>query len=253
MSSRRQSREEELAPSPREQLAASKINAAVRGHRARRSFRQLQKEDRAATLVQARVRSRLASKSLLKVKSKRKKLQYGKVEQMDLFILPDVGLQLNVHFPKDNDVTAGKFVVKGPPAKLAKIRKVAKTNGEIEGVASPYSPVTLPDQVKSAAGIPLAATRFAFIYPLQDFRERKSPSPKARARALIPPPIIIKHARSLHANVTAHHHLTPEYLIRRGGTHPRRTTAPPVGPFLLLLDDGAVLSSPHAGLPQACT
>ena len=96
-------------------------------------------------------------------------------EILDVFLFPDVGLDLKVDYPKDTEGSAGRFVVTGPKRKVDILRYVAEgidDDGEIDGVISPMSPVTLPLEIKREVGIPDAATLFAFVYPLQYFKRR---------------------------------------------------------------------------------
>ena len=127
-------------------------------------------------------------------------------ERMDLFVLPDVGLDLQVMFHPGADTCKciGNYVVRGPPQKLAVLHRAAysssrssksiasssavsstkplgklasksntDTDRAFEGITSPFSPVTLPPEVKREAGIPEAATHFAFVYPLSGEAEKQ--------------------------------------------------------------------------------
>ena len=95
-------------------------------------------------------------------------------EMVAVFIKPDVGLELKVTY-SDSEDRAGKFVVTGPKRKLDILKYVAQgidVDGEIDGVIGPMTPITLPDDVKESAGIPLPSTKFAFLYPLSYFKSR---------------------------------------------------------------------------------
>lgn len=132
--------------------------------------------DVAATLIQARMRSSIARKVVTKTRvvSGKKKETFTTLEQMDLFILPDVDLELAVSYSRDaaRKGHAGRFVITGPVDSLVRIRKMVGRSGEISGVISPKNSVTLPEDVRRSAGIPLAATHFAFISPLADLKGR---------------------------------------------------------------------------------
>ena len=91
------------------------------------------------------------------------------LELMDLFIAPNIGLNLCVTYDSQKPQShAGRYVVQGPTKRLAVLHKILGISGstEIEGVISPMAAVTLPPAVKVDAGIPLRATHFAFVYPL---------------------------------------------------------------------------------------
>ena len=95
-------------------------------------------------------------------------------EMLDIFILPNVGLEISTEYPEE-DGAAGRFAVTGPARKLDILKTVAKgvdDDGTIDGDISPRSPVTLPLEIKREAGIPEASTWFAFIYPLSYFKSR---------------------------------------------------------------------------------
>ena len=105
-------------------------------------------------------------------------------EMVAVFIKPDVGLELKVTY-SDSEDRAGKFVVTGPKRKLDILKYVAQgidVDGEIDGVIGPMTPITLPDDVKESAGIPLPSTKFAFLYPLSYFKSR----PHSRRQYPIP-------------------------------------------------------------------
>ena len=64
-------------------------------------------------------------------------------EMFDVFVMPDVGVDLEVKYPIAMDGAAGRFVVRGPPRKLAILKYVAQgidDDGEIDGVVSPTKP-----------------------------------------------------------------------------------------------------------------
>ena len=55
-------------------------------------------------------------------------------EILDVFLFPDVGLDLKVDYPKDTEGSAGRFVVTGPKRKVDILRYVAEgidDDGEI--------------------------------------------------------------------------------------------------------------------------
>ena len=84
--------------------------------------------DVAATLIQARMRSSIARKAVTRTRvvSGKKKETFTTLEQMDLFILPDVDLELAVSYSRDaaRKGHAGRFVITGPVDSLARIRKM---------------------------------------------------------------------------------------------------------------------------------
>lgn len=153
----------------------------------------------AATKLQAHMRSHITRKhtsNLLHAArtTRAKRIQRPK-EIMDLFIVPGVELQMSVSYPTD-PTKAGRFTVIGPPRALA-ILQVSSIQGDavngkkstraivraargiaarrevvISGVISPLSVVTLPNVVRRDAGIPQAATHFAFVYPLKHLKGR---------------------------------------------------------------------------------
>lgn len=152
-------------------------------------------EDGAATMIQAHVRAWLSRKEVKRLLTISRRSRAGRPkldptadkEIMDLFIQPDVKLDLQVSYPTSTTMSrrhilpvmsAGRYAVKGPAKAvniLATLRKQAANSAgsstdEFEGFISPKSGVTLPDDVKRDAGIPLAASDFAFIYPLRAFR-----------------------------------------------------------------------------------
>ena len=56
-------------------------------------------------------------------------------EILDVFLFPDVGLDLKVDYPKDTEGSAGRFVVTGPKRKVDILRYVAEgidDDGEID-------------------------------------------------------------------------------------------------------------------------
>ena len=63
-----------------------------------------------------------------------------------------------------------RYVLAGPSRKLGILQRLQESKTSIEGVISPKNEVTLPPHIKKAAGIPLDATHFAFIYPLKMFK-----------------------------------------------------------------------------------
>ena len=94
-------------------------------------------------------------------------------EIMSMYIMPDIGLELTVDTSAEG---AGEFAVKGPKKKLdALLHVVQGLHGvsEIKGVLGPITPVTLPDDIKRQAGIPIPATKFAFLHPLKYFKSRQ--------------------------------------------------------------------------------
>ena len=96
-------------------------------------------------------------------------------ELVEVFVTPGVPIDIDVNYPSQEGA-AGRFVVKGPRHVRKTLQYVAQgiDDDEIDGGISPRSPVTLPEQVKKEAGIPLAATSFAFINPLPYFKRRLS-------------------------------------------------------------------------------
>ena len=142
-------------------------------------------------MIQTRARGFLTRRKLTTLilqRTKQTTRAYESLENLDLFILPDVGLNLSVTY---SNVTsgateggdsvqaaggAGSFEVRGPPDRLSKICKVVGSEnlvgGRVKGVISPKNSVTLPEEVKRAAGIPIAATYYAFVSPMKAFRQR---------------------------------------------------------------------------------
>ena len=103
------------------------------------------------------------------------------MELAEVFVAADLVIDLDVTYPDRAAAvpgSAGRFVVRGPKHVLHTLSHVVQgsddegTHGKIEGVISPICPVTLPEEIKKEAGIPAAATAFAFINPLTCFRRR---------------------------------------------------------------------------------
>ena len=92
---------------------------------------------------------------------------------MDLFVLPDCGLELTATFEDDGRI--GRFDITGPDDKLEMLMKIApdafEENGHLTGCLSPRSSVTLAGEEAELGGIPPEATRFAFVYPLEGLEE----------------------------------------------------------------------------------
>ncbi len=63
------------------------------------------------------------------------------------------------------------FVIVCEQTKSLVSRLLGATDVALVGTLSPVAPVTLPDDAKSAAGIPHAASFFAYAYPLQQLTE----------------------------------------------------------------------------------
>jgi len=98
-------------------------------------------------------------------------------EVMDLFIEPNIGLQLAVEYKKGEFGAAGRYVLAGPPRVLKMLRKAgleASKSGLLEGVISPKGNCSLPTAARQAASIPEAATNYAFVYPMRQFMEMKT-------------------------------------------------------------------------------
>ena len=97
-------------------------------------------------------------------------------EILDIYIQANIELRIDVSYGGCSSSEAGRFIVTGPPDKLAILRRVGKgvvaDGADIEGVASPMAPVTLPEAVKVAAGIPRMSSKFCFLSPLALFHGR---------------------------------------------------------------------------------
>jgi len=133
----------------------------------------IQKAQRATVGRQESTRLRHTRSDIRRISDK---VVDGAREVMDLFLEPDIGLSLectSTHPGASTDGHAGRYVVNGPPRMVAALRRAFGTPSADplpSGVLSPLSAVTLPDEIKSAVGIPVAATHFAFVYPLEEFR-----------------------------------------------------------------------------------
>ena len=96
-------------------------------------------------------------------------------ELLELFVEPNVPIRIRVAYPPTgHESRAGSFQMIGPPANLATLLLSFGLKPDAAaplGVISPKCQVTLPDEIKLAVGIPLAATHFAFLYPLRQFKD----------------------------------------------------------------------------------
>lgn len=94
-------------------------------------------------------------------------------EIVSIYIMPNIGLDVSVEYDGEG---AGSFVVNGPKQKLDALMHVVQGLpgvDQIKGVVGPMTAVTLPDDIKLQAGIPLPATQFAFLHPLKYFKSRQ--------------------------------------------------------------------------------
>ena len=134
-------------------------------------------EHAAAALIQARMRSMKAKRQVTRMQttmSLTDKVKYGAGgarEVLDLFIDPDVGIDLKAKYPDAASASAehlaGQYEVIGPPRIVNALRRGLGQSASLSGVLSPCNEVTLPPAVKRDAGIPMASTHFAFVYPLK--------------------------------------------------------------------------------------
>ena len=133
-------------------------------------------------LIQATVRRRVVRRATKKALSERPKsyTASGAREIMDLFIEPNVSLELRCQTTglrstdrdSDRDGAGGTYEVIGPSRVTDALRRAfGRGQGTIRGVISPANEVTLPPAIKREAGIPLAATHFAYVYPLKEFKD----------------------------------------------------------------------------------
>ena len=86
---------------------------------------------------------------------------------MTLFILPSVDAQF------DLSVEGLTYKLTGP-AKLTSLLEDATDGEALEGTISPLTAVTVPDAVKSSVSIPLAASWFAFLYPIKRLAPKRA-------------------------------------------------------------------------------
>jgi hypothetical protein len=89
-------------------------------------------------------------------------------------LLVDTAVDLSVSF--DPNTLQPKFAVKGPRRAKALLSRFA-VDGSADGAGqishgrlSPITPLSIPDDAKEKAGIPAAATHYAFAYPLDCLR-----------------------------------------------------------------------------------
>lgn len=166
-------------------------------------------ESTAAVTIQAAFRSKAARRQTYAALRKVRVLSNIRLERpkesMELFVLPDVALQIEVSYPVAPQ-KAGTFTVTGPPPTLKALRRASvgceakrphagtvahsrpldctprsaalgessarSPRSPITGTISPRSPVTLPTLAKRDAGIPQEAQYFAFVYPLRNLKRR---------------------------------------------------------------------------------
>ena len=86
---------------------------------------------------------------------------------MTLFILPSVDALF------DLSVEGLTYKLTGP-AKLTSLLEDATDGEALEGTISPLTTVTVPDAVKSSVSIPLAASWFAFLYPIKGLAPKRT-------------------------------------------------------------------------------
>ena len=101
----------------------------------------------AATVIQGRIRICLARRKIMAMQQELRAMyritKYGSAKEvMDLFIEPDIGLELNVSYPGES-TAGGVFEVVGPLRRLKLLRKATQAE-KIVGVISPQATVSLP-------------------------------------------------------------------------------------------------------------
>jgi hypothetical protein len=86
-----------------------------------------------------------------------------------LSILPNVSLQISAVWPRDgNGSMVGAFEIVGPKTSLATLlRLVDGDSSQLHGMISPTSPVTIPERLRKAAGIPSSAATYSYIHPIE--------------------------------------------------------------------------------------
>ena len=96
-------------------------------------------------------------------------------ELLELFVEPNVPIRIRVAYPSTgHESRAGSYQMIGPSSNLSTLLRSFGLKPDAAaplGVISPKCQVTLPDEIKLAVGIPLAATHFAFLYPLRQFKD----------------------------------------------------------------------------------
>lgn len=84
------------------------------------------------------------------------------------FLAPVNGLDLQVIYAQTEN-TINSYKVRGDPAAVSLLNRLSSKGEDaktIRGSLSAITPVTLDEDTKQAAGIPVAAKFFAFAYPL---------------------------------------------------------------------------------------
>ena len=82
-----------------------------------------------------------------------------------LYIQKDVGLKIALHENKGQETH--EFDVIGPGRAKAMLKREGVAGKSMRGFLAPMTKVTLPDEVKESAGIPVNAVYYAFAYPLE--------------------------------------------------------------------------------------
>ena len=85
-------------------------------------------------------------------------------------VIPNVELELDIQ--PSAPTSHGSFLVTGPARAISKLERIdGYESSMLSGQLSPRHDVTLPPAAKQAAGIPLEASSYAFVYPMSRLQE----------------------------------------------------------------------------------
>ena len=122
---------------------------------------------------------------------------------MQLTLVPGVVVEFDFAFA-ENGTDVGKYYLTGPDRALKMLEQDA---GVVTGKCSPMAPLSLPQEVRPAAGIPLAAESFVFTCACT----------RTPALARIRPPARGAHLRNMPFRHMAHMYMCARSQTRRRG------------------------------------